>query len=169
MRDFCDDYGTPKARKIPLQKDVASRVEALNSGRVHAGNALADAGMFIAREPFNAMAQFRRVYGINPQQIQALGKRFPLPAALLPLLTHSFKTLPADTFNSLLRVLDAVGASRYQARTMRKRACSSISSSSSSEGDCRKAEEMVKSAIDQEMFYRPFVSCPEGDDIENEG
>lgn len=95
---------------------MASCVEALNSGRVHAGNVLAGAEMFMAREPLNAIVHPRRIYGLYPEQIQTLSKRFPLPAAILSLLTHSFKTL--GTFTSLLRVPDAVGTSRYQARTM---------------------------------------------------
>ena len=79
LRDFCDDYGVPRhsaVKKTQLQFLVSTRVNALNTGRVHAGNALADAEMFAARRPFNSDAQFRRVYGLNADQIKELGMRF---------------------------------------------------------------------------------------------
>lgn len=51
--DFCDDYDIPhhsRMKKTVLQREVSSQVEALNSGRVHAGHALADAEMLACHE-----------------------------------------------------------------------------------------------------------------------
>ena len=103
---------------------------------------------------FTTPCQFRRIYGLYPEQIQTLGKRFPLPAALLFLPTHSFKTLPAGTFNSL----DAVGTSRYQARIIKEaEALFEAIVQRVNRGGCSKTEEMAKSAIDRNLFQR--LSC----------
>lgn len=172
LRDFCDDYGIPRhsrMKKTNLQREVSSRVEALNSGRVHAGNALADAEMFAARRPFNSVTQFRKIYGLNADQIKELSKRFRLSAVLLSLLTHSFKSLGAHDYASLLQILDAVGTSRYQGRTMKEEE-EGLFKEMIELVDARnfdRAEEAAKSAIEGNKFYRPFVPWPaEWDDVE---
>lgn len=137
----------------------------LNSGRVHAGNVLADAEMFTARHPFNSVIQFHKIYGLNVDQIKELSKRFSPSTALLSLLTHSFKPLGAcraHDYVSLLQILDAVGSSCYQgwSWTMKEEEEESLFIKMIkliNACNFNRAEEAAKLVIKGNKLYRSFV------------
>lgn len=83
-----------QVQRNPLQKQDSRRVNALNSGRVHAGSAEAYTSMFITRQPFNSDIAFRHLRvksafqrGVGPVKAIGVPRSPPVPATPSPRTT----------------------------------------------------------------------------------
>lgn len=75
LRNYCEGFGASRyahAKRTPLQIEVNRRVNALNTGRIHVGNAAADAAMFLFKKPFNSDTAFRHLYSLAPAEIHEI-------------------------------------------------------------------------------------------------
>ncbi|RMJ26097.1 hypothetical protein PHISP_03030 [Aspergillus sp. HF37] len=147
LRNFCDGFGVPRqssAKKTPLQLQVSRRVNALNSGRAHAGNADADANMFIARRPFYSDVAFRHLYTLSPYEIKAI---------------------VSLGYHSIIRVLDSAGTVHYRGRHMEPGEQTLFDEMIDyvRQGRFVEAEKTAKAAVDDGKFSSGFMQDEEED------
>ena len=76
----------------------------------------------------------------------------------------------AANYTSILRILDAVGTSRYQGRIMREDEEDTFGHLVQlvTEGNSGRAEEVAESALNDKLFQRPFVPWYEWDYVKGD-